>query len=395
MSTHRFIIRHLLNAPMALADLQAASQVSLPTLRKVVQELTDARWIRVVGQAEANGGRPAMLFGLDDSFYLIVGIHLQLPGIRLITTDLSGQVLDEVDMFDKVVPSPGEAAQALGDYVAQVRRQYPGRPVLGVGIASPGFTDPATGDIISIGRVPGWHNFPICRRLQALTGVPVYIANDVDCMALAEFQHTGESFERNLAYVGFDEGVKVSLFLNGELYRGSLGNAGLIAVPLLHVRDVADQNAVKELLTLVGLSQLFEQRVAVLDAAEQAAYGPILQKNARQRVPEILQGAVEGLPVCYEITQQMIVALAVAVANVVYMIQPDVIVIGGALSGMSGSLSGDLKRAIASYLPRLIDHHVMVQQAALPWPGSAACGATQHFLQSYLNDPGVDALQPG
>ncbi|MEZ4555504.1 MAG: hypothetical protein R2854_03470 [Caldilineaceae bacterium] len=65
---------------MSLADLQQATQVSLPTLRRAVQDLTDARWIRVVGQAEANGGRPAMLFGADTTRFLLVGVHLQLPG---------------------------------------------------------------------------------------------------------------------------------------------------------------------------------------------------------------------------------------------------------------------------------------------------------------------------
>ncbi|MEZ4719331.1 MAG: helix-turn-helix domain-containing protein [Caldilineaceae bacterium] len=73
MSLPRAVIRHVLSTPMSLADLQQATQVSLPTLRRAVQDLTDARWIRVVGQAEANGGRPAMLFGADTTRFLLVG----------------------------------------------------------------------------------------------------------------------------------------------------------------------------------------------------------------------------------------------------------------------------------------------------------------------------------
>ncbi len=67
--------------------------------------------------------------------------------------------------------------------------------------------------------------------------MPVQIANDIDCMAFAEIQHTGKSLVDNLVYVGFDEGVKASMFLNGELYKGSLGNAGLIVNRLLNVAD--------------------------------------------------------------------------------------------------------------------------------------------------------------
>ncbi|MEZ4635554.1 MAG: hypothetical protein R2856_11410 [Caldilineaceae bacterium] len=49
MSLQRSILRTVLNAPMSLADLQQATQVSLPTLRRAVQDLSDAQWIRVVG----------------------------------------------------------------------------------------------------------------------------------------------------------------------------------------------------------------------------------------------------------------------------------------------------------------------------------------------------------
>ncbi|MBK8019915.1 MAG: winged helix-turn-helix transcriptional regulator [Chloroflexi bacterium] len=79
MVPHTDILKILRTRPMSLADLQQATQVSLPTLRKAVQDLVDAQWIRIVGQAGANGGRPPNMFGLDDSHYVLIGVHLQLP----------------------------------------------------------------------------------------------------------------------------------------------------------------------------------------------------------------------------------------------------------------------------------------------------------------------------
>ena len=61
----------------------------------------DARWMGIVGQAEARGGRPAMLLGPDPSRFLVVGVHLQLPGMRLIISDLAGEVLHEEKLFDR------------------------------------------------------------------------------------------------------------------------------------------------------------------------------------------------------------------------------------------------------------------------------------------------------
>jgi predicted NBD/HSP70 family sugar kinase len=126
---------------------------------------------------------------------------------------------------------------------------------------------------------------------------------------------------------------------------------------------------------------------------EQQAYLPILAANDRQRVSTILQSTAGSLPLCRALAQEVIQALAAAVANVIYIVQPDVIVIGGALGLMSPELYNDLAAAIATHLPSLIDNHVIIQQAKLSSPNSAAVGATRHFLQSYLTDTFADVLQ--
>ena len=389
MSLPRAVIRHVLSTPMSLADLQQATQVSLPTLRRAVQDLTEARWIRVVGQAEANGGRPAMLFGVDTTRFLLVGVHLQLPGMRLIAADLAGAVLDEIKLFDQVVPTPHEAVQAVADYVFHLRDMFPDRVILGVGIASPGFTDLSSGDIISIGRVPTWENFPVCRRLQAMVDLPVRIANDVDCMAFAEFLHSSEPLDKNLAYVGYDEGVKVSLFLKGELYKGSLGNAGLIASHLLHAGDRPGLQDVHSLLTVIGVNQRFVQSVAALDV--QAPYAEILStSNPRARFRLILNGDDAAMPLCRALVTDLNAALAAAVANVIHIVQPDIVVIGGLLSAMPAARFAELEADIQAHLPALIGHNAIIRQGKLASQNGAAKGAILHFLQAYLGDPTVE-----
>ncbi|MBI1299086.1 ROK family protein [bacterium] len=390
MSLQRSILRTVLNTPMSLADLQQATQVSLPTLRRAVQDLSDAQWIRVVGQAEANGGRPAMLFGADSRRFVIVGVHLQLPGMRLITADLTGDVLDEEKRFDRVTPTPEESILAVVDYVERMRLSFPERVVLGIGIASPGFTERVSGDIISIGRVPTWENFAICRRLQAILNLPVQIANDVDCMAFAEFQHTSEPLEKNLAYVGYDEGVKVSLFLRGDLYKGSLGNAGLIGSHLIHADDRLNADDMHHLLTVAGVNQRFEERVNALDEAGRAHYEPILStSNPRERFRLILHSADDNNPLCLSIVQDLIVALSAAVANVVLIVQPEVIVIGGFLSALTTPRFAELERAIRGQLPRLISNNALIRQSRFTSQNAAALGASHHFLQIYLTGSGA------
>lgn len=386
MSLQRAIIKHLLNGPTSLADLQLATQVSLPTLRRAVQELTDARWVRVVGQAEANGGRPAMLFGLDDGHIALVGVHLQLPGLRLILSDLTSQVLNEIELFENLVPAPGECVQAVVEYVAQMTATFPQRHLLGIGVATPGFIELETGDILSIGRVPTWGSFPMRRRLQAAVNLPVYIANDVDCMAFAELYFTHRPRTPNLAYVGLDEGVKVSLFLQGELYRSTLGNAGLIEAHLLRVPGVSE---VGRFLTIAGVSALFEEQVA--NGGDQAShlYADIVAKSSpRERVQLIFENACPEMPVCQAIVQEQVKVLAAAITNMLLLIQPDVVVLGGLLSVLPPEWFAALDAEIRRLTPALIGNTILIQQGRLATQNSAALGANHHFLQRYLSEAG-------
>ncbi|MBN1147012.1 MAG: ROK family transcriptional regulator [Anaerolineales bacterium] len=387
MSLHSSIIQLLLKNPTSLADLQQATHSSLPTIRKNVQELVEARYIRVVGQAEANSGRPAMLFGMDDQYYMIIGLHLQLPGVRLITIDLAGGILDELKLFDAVVPTPAEIISAVIEYLNHVRKRFPDRPILGIGIASPGFIDPSTGDIITIIRVPSWGSFPFCKQLSAAAKLPVHIANDVDCMAFAEFDYINLSPNDNIIYVGFDDGVKISMFLYGKLYKGSLGNAGLISSSLLRVKEQPDSQMVHSLLSIIGVNRLLERQVRQLEIAEQERYAHWLAiSNPRERFEVFIKNPSQELPVCQHTMQEMIEVLSAAVAALIHIVQPDMVIIGGLLSSMSDEWFSHLEKAIRDYLPPLINNNSIIQKGKTDSKNSAAIGATKHFMQDYLND---------
>lgn len=392
MNLHQAIIKSLLDNPLPISDLQAIAQVSLPTLRKALQELIDARWIRVVGQSEANGGRPAMLFGIDDRYYLVVGLHIQLPGIQLIATDLQGNVLDVAEDFSDVVPRPDQVIQRTQSYIQHIREAFPERLVLGVGVASPGFTDPVSGEILSIERVKGWQNTPICEHLEDLLNLPVTIANDIDCMAFAEFQRAGVSLAQNLAYVGFDEGVKVSMFLNGQLYKGSFGNAGLIVTRLLNLGGEHRFDE-QEILTINAINHQFEERLRKLNAADQEAYAAIVEtQNHRQRFIRIMEGAAAGLPACQAVVENLNTALAVAVANTIYMLQPDMVIIGGLLTSMPSSLCTQLILDIRHHLPRLFSNRSIIRQSTMSSAYRSGIGANDHFLDRYLSNPSGNLL---
>lgn len=384
----RAILTRLLEQPMSLADLRDVTGASLPTLRRAVQSLLGAGWLNVAGREAATGGRPATLYGVDAANHVLIGIHLEHPGIRLVATDLPGNLLDEHVPSDVTDLDVDLVIGRTRAYVERVAARYPERRTVGVGVASPGFIDPATGAVITIGRVPSWSNLPLRQRLADATALPVSIGNDVDAMAAAEF---GDAFdERTYVYVGLSEGIKYSLFLHGRLYEGPFGNAGLVPKRLL-VANGATSGA-PDLLSVRSLV------AAYLEAAATDAPGAArvaAERDAWARFRSILELAVDGGDQqARALADALTRTLAAQLASLVHLVQPELLVLGGALAGAPHHVTSAVEGQLRQRLPTLLDNNLVVRRARATSTSAAAYGATRAFLQRFLRASGPPLVQP-
>jgi len=384
---HATLIQLLQSQPMSLAALAEAASVSLPTLRRAVKDLADHGWIALRGQSTLTGGRPAALYGLADSAHMVLGVHLQLPGMQLAAIDLAGSVLSARAVAGTDPLLPDDALREITAYVQTIRAGFPERRLLGIGIATPGFTDPATGEILAIGRAPQWHHFPIKARLEGGLGLPVVVDNNVDSMAIAELRHHDLSSQQDIIYLGFDEGFKVSIFLGGKRYRGPFGNAGNIGNSVICVSPLTNGNETRQAQILVSVSavcQAFDAGLAQRDAVspEQAAIQTLRDLPAKFRA--ILNAAEAGDDLCADIVTDMLDILAIVVANLLNAIQPNVFIVGGALSDLPPDLFAHFEAGVRRYLPSIVSHHLDFQRAQVRSPHLVPVGIAHAFLDQYI-----------
>ncbi len=392
MDTQRAVVSRLLTRPHSLADLRDATGISVPTLRRAVQALLDGGWVRVAGRALATGGRPATLYGVDPTHHLLVGVLLEHPGLRLVATDLLGHVLDERVPEGVGDLDPDAVVGHVVAYLTHLRARFRERHPIGIGVASPGYVDPTTGSVLAIGRVPSWNNLPLRQRLAEATGLRVTIGNDIDAMAAVEFGDLHD--ERTFAYVGVTEGLKFSLFLAGRPYVGPFGNAGLVN-PHLLVAHGARANA-GALLTVHGMV------AAYLESSPKRGAGAArveARSDAWARFRAVLELADEGEDaVAIELAEAMIDLLGAQLASFVYLIQPELLVIGGALAEAPARILAAIEAALRHRLPTLLDNKLAVRRARDAAPSAATVGATRAFLQRFLaeeNQPLIGASSSG
>lgn len=373
------IISLLSEAPRSLSDLKATTQMSLPTLRQALQELSDAGWVCPVGHSSSTGGRRATLFGLRGDTHLIIGVHLEIPALNMVVSALNGEIIDRTHQADQKELAPDEAVERIVAYVQKAQEAYPGRKILGIGLAMPGFMDLALGKIIFSVRAPQWQNFPLGLRLESELGLPVIIQNDVDCMAFAELANSKIPEATDMLYLGFSEGVKVSMRLGGQLIQGPFGNAGMIG------RTVGSRNELQEIASVSSVCREFDQRAAALASPNETLQGISALGDRSARFRAILDAA-ESEPICDAVITGVIDTLAEELSKLIQILQPSLLIVGGALSHMPPGLRSRMERSIRSKLPTLINNHLLIEYAIMVGARVAAVGVVHCFLQRFEID---------
>jgi glucokinase len=320
-------------------------------------------------------GRPPCS-GLMGETHLILGIHLEIPTLNMVVANLNGDVLNRVHLADLARLVPDEAVSRIVAYVRQVQTTYPDRKLLGIGLAMPGFIDPPTGKILYSIRAPQWQNFPLKGRLESELGLPVIIENDVDCMTSAELAHAKIPDTTNMMYLGFSEGVKLSMLFGGQLITGPFGNTGIIGHMVTTPDDIPEPTSIS------GMCLAFDRRVAELEHPSETLQAIAALGDRSEKFKAILVTA-ESDPLCADIVTSVLDPLAAELSKLIQVLQPALLIIGGALSHLPPGLKVYMEKTIRSSLPLLINNHLVIRYASMVGSRVAAVGAVYRFLQRY------------
>ena len=211
--------------PMSRADLAKITGLTRATVSAVVRDLIDDAVVEELGLSTAGGvGKPATLVNVDADGRHMICLDLSEPALFVgAVVNLAGKVV-----VRRTYDRQGKTGRSAVTLVRRICRELLAdaeRPLLGIGIASPGIVDAA--GVIATAAHLGWTDIPLAADLAAEFDLPVTVVNDANAAALAELTF-GEATADNLICVRVDEGVGAGLVLDGRLYTGSSYAAGEI-----------------------------------------------------------------------------------------------------------------------------------------------------------------------
>jgi predicted NBD/HSP70 family sugar kinase len=222
---HRALLLQLLfrYGPASRADLARSSGLTRVTVSDVVGDLVAEGLVsESATSVQGRVGKPPVLVQLAEESRQIVAVDLSADGVVSgALLNLNGTVQDRRRRPLEGRRGP-EAVALVHDIVGQLVEAAT-RPVLGIGVGSPGVVD-AAGVVIDAPNL-GWHGTTLAEGLREAFDVPVFVANDANTAVLGE--HTfGDAGDGGLMLVRVGTGVGAGLVLEGVLLHGHRSAAG-------------------------------------------------------------------------------------------------------------------------------------------------------------------------
>jgi glucokinase len=221
-------------------------------------------------------------------------------------------------------------------------------PFGGVGIGVPGLFDFDSGEITFFTNLPGaWEGFPLRATIAEGLGVAATLINDARAFTLAEATVGAGRGCSTVACITLGTGVGGGLFINGELHFGAFGIAGELG----H-QTVAPDGPV------CGCGN-----PGCMEALTRA---PVIAAAAgRTTMEDVLAGVSAGDPACVAAFRQAATYLGIGLANIVTMIGPERIVIGGGVAEAGDALLDPIRDAVRSRVTLVPPEQVMIVGAEL------------------------------
>ncbi|WP_026411142.1 ROK family transcriptional regulator [Actinomadura oligospora] len=335
----------LAHGTLSRPELSRLTGISKPTASQLLARLEETGLVMRDGVREGTPGRTAELYRIVPSAAHVAGLDVTPRRIIAAVADLTGAVVGE-----HVLATPGRAnvdpaarAAAAVDGAAAaagLTRARLNRVVVGI----PGAVNPATGRVGYAAHLPGWHVPGITAHLTAGLGVPVEIENDVNLGALAEMASGQAADVRDFALLWVGDGIGMAVVLDGRPHRGATGGAGeigympAVGAPLVRGARLAHTGGVQTRIGSGAVLALLRRhgfhgrdvRTAITRATQALESAPRTRTSGAQ-------GAAGGRREAAEAALgELAERLAATLANVVGILDPELIVLTGEVPRAGG-----------------------------------------------------------
>lgn len=319
----------------ARAHLSSLSMLKQATVTNIMNDFIRWGLVKEVGFLVGSKGRRSIGISINNDDYGVLGIRLGRMNYTVGLFDLSGNLVEykrhEVDAGQKPREIFGNIKKEARSLITCAKN----RKVIAIGMAIPGPYSARRRRIELMTGVSGWNEISIQEELLEDLQLPVFVEQDANAGALAQYWHKEEDYKNNvLVYIADGQGVGAGIISNGELLKGCIGVAGEIGHTSIHYRGPRCACGNYGCLENYCSSIAFAKRV-----------NEELKPEKQFTFQEIAQLVREGNETAVKIFLESCENLSIGITNVVNSFNPAFIVIGDEMAHIAPELMLEKIRA--------------------------------------------------
>jgi glucokinase len=208
-----------------------------------------------------------------------------------------------------------------------------------ISIATAGVIDADNGIITSSPNLPGWTNIPLRNTVETTHGISTFLLNDANAAALGEHRFGAGKGSANLFYITVSTGIGGGIIVDNNLYFGTSGGAGEIGHMTIDVNGPAckcGSNGCLE--TLASGTAVARDAINRIKNGEKSSLAESRDSIENITAKDVGQAARKGDALALAVISRAAYYLGVGLANVVNILNPELIIVGGGLSKMGDLL---------------------------------------------------------
>ncbi|MFM6977688.1 MAG: ROK family protein [Micrococcales bacterium] len=358
--------------------LTTNSGLNRSTISGLVQELEDLGLVTEQESKSTSGvGRPSLQVTASNKV-VAFAVNPDIDAVTVGMVGLGGEVIKRKRQPLSAPVKPEKAVQVAAQIISDFRAELEGDiRIVGVGLAIPGQVRVNDGTIRLAPHL-GWVETPIVKMMSQATALPVFADNDASIGCNAE--HTfgaGRGYDDMVYLFASTGGIGGGVIIDGHQLRGAAGYGGELG----HVRITSSSDP--DYSGLPGTLESEVRRDEVLDAVKLYAATD----------EELLLGLTHVQDSkAVKVIQRQIDSLAVGIANFVNIFNPQVVVLGGYLSGLLDFDSDRLFDGVRQHSLKSANDSVIIRSGALA-SNLLMIGGAEVAFNELINDPSGTVLQ--
>ncbi len=324
------------NSLVSRAKIAKELKISPPTVSRIIDEFIIEGFVTEMGKDQSTGGKKATKLGFNTNSGSVIGVDLGKDKIRIARSDMGGKILEkhvgfkihikDKDLLEKVI-------RAIQVFISDAESSLSGNDIKlkGICVGLPADIDSESGIILSAPLFPGWKDLNLKEIFSRYFNTKLFIENSKNMSAIGEKYLGGGKSYKNSVILEVGEGIGAGIVIDDQLYKGSSFSAGEVGFVIENKKQLYSTYKIKGAMEKSASPNVLKRDILkVIGSNKKTLVTELVSNNLSKINPAIVcEAALLGDDASKKIIKDVVENLSIIVSNLILILNPEIIVIGG------------------------------------------------------------------